>query len=129
MFGSQTVIPLYECLIKEGIVRMADKRLGIEVAGLRQSIWRSLGQGMGDLALEDQKPDSETATDIVRWIETDVMIVDPVTKIMEPVKLVQALDSNIWDCKQPIESLHKKPTTQLQRKKILPEDDAKSADA
>ena len=50
----------------------------------------------------------EDATDIVRWINTDVMIADPLTKTMEPVKLVEMLDTNVLDITQPIEAVLKK---------------------
>ena len=55
--------------------------------------------------LEDEKP--LLATDYVRWIDTDVMIVDPMTKVMDPVKLHEALDTNTWNVKQPVESILK----------------------
>ena len=36
----------------------------------------------------------EDATDLVRWIDTDVMVADPLTKTMEPVKLAEILDTS-----------------------------------
>ena len=42
---------------------------------------------------------------------------DPLTKVMDPVKLLAALDSNTWSLKQPIESIIKKRAKQLQRRK------------
>ena len=57
------------------------------------------------------------ATDSIRWIDTDCMIADPLTKVMDPVKLLDALDTNRWSLKQPIESIIKKRAKQLQRRK------------
>ena len=107
-------------LTRPVLAKIADKRLGIEFACLRQSLWRQPGQRVGDPRLTEALPKPEDATDIVRWIDTDVMICDPLTKVMEPVKLTQALDSNEWDLTQPIESLLKKRAKQVQRRKTKP---------
>ena len=45
------------------------------------------------------------------------MIVDPLTKTMEPVKLVEFLDTNVWDIAQPIEAVQKKKAKQASRRK------------
>ena len=72
----------------------------------------------------DSIADKDKATDIVRWVDTDVMICDPLTKIMEPIKLTTALDSNEWNIAQPIESLMKKRVEQAQRRSQAPEEPA-----
>ena len=51
------------------------------------------------------------------WVDTDVMLADPLTKKMDAKKMWDALDSNYWDMKQPIESLRKKRLKQEQRRK------------
>ena len=58
----------------------------------------------------------KTTTDKCRWIDTDVMLADPLTKVMEPWKLDEALETNYWSLKQPIESILKKKAKQLQRR-------------
>ena len=96
--------------------KITDRRLGIEVAALRQSLWRKPGEELG-VCLEDERPSREKAADVVQWIDTDIMIVDPLTKAMSSEKLYEALDNNFWDLKQPIESIEKKRLKQRQRRK------------
>ena len=60
-------------------------------------------------------------TDKCRWIDTDVMLADPLTKVMEPWKLDEALESNYWSLKQPIDSIMKKRAKQIQRRKTKDE--------
>ena len=67
--------------------------------------------------MEDERPSREEAADVVWWIDTDIMIVDPLTKAMSSEKLYEALDNNFWDLKQPIESIEKKRLKQRQRRK------------
>ena len=50
----------------------------------------------------------KVTTDKCRWIDTDVMLADPLTKVMEPWKLDEALNTNYWSLKQPINSIMKK---------------------
>ena len=45
------------------------------------------------------------------------MVADPLTKTMEPVKLVEMLDTNAWDISQPIEAVLKKRAKQAARRK------------
>ena len=96
--------------------KITDRRLGIEVAALRQSLWRKPGEELG-ACLEDERPSREEAADVVQWIDTDIMIVDPLTKAMSSEKLYEALDTNFWNLKQPIESIEKKRLKQRQRRK------------
>ncbi|CAE7834664.1 unnamed protein product [Symbiodinium sp. CCMP2592] len=88
----------------------SDKRLSIEIKA-------------GDPFYDDYKPADDQLTDIVRWIDTDVMIADPLTKVMEPVKLVEALKTNTLDVEQPLESVVKKRAKQLQRRSTKKEED------
>ena len=95
----------------------SDKRLSIEIASLRQDLWRKKGDDAGDPFYDDYRPANDQLTDIVKWIDTDVMIADPLTKVTEPVKLVEALETNVLDIEQPIDSVVKKRAKQLQRRK------------
>ena len=87
--------------------KITDKRLGIELTAMRQSIWRRKGERVGETDM-DTMPTKDDATDIVYWVDTDVMLADALTKMMGPEKLVEALEVNYWDVKQPIASLAKK---------------------
>eukprot|EP00439_Symbiodinium_sp_Y106_P083063 s1580_g22.t2 len=101
----------------------SDKRLSIEIASLRQELWRKAGEKAGDPLYDDYKPADDQLTDIVRRIDTDVMIADPLTKVMEPTKLVEALKTNTLDVEQPLESVVKKRAKQLQRRSTKKEED------
>jgi len=50
------------------------------------------------------------------WHAQDVMLCDPLTKQMDPYKLLTALDSNFWDLRQPPEALARKCAKQEQRR-------------
>ena len=106
---------VYDALRRPVMAKMADKRLGIELACLRQSLWRRRGEAIGDSRMCDEMP--ADSTDIVRWIDTDVMVADPLTKAMDPEKLIYVMTHGYYDIKQPIESLAKKRQKQAQRRK------------
>ena len=61
-------------LLRLVLRRIADKQLSIELAGIRQSIWRARGDKIGISAIKDELPLLENATDTVRWIDTDEVI-------------------------------------------------------
>jgi hypothetical protein len=113
-------------LVKEAIgTKYEDKRLNIELASLRQSLWRAPGETVGNPAYVDHMP--KDATDVIRWIDTDVMLADPLTKSMEADKLNEALDVNRWSFEQPVESVLKKRAKQLARRKTPVEKPAVAA--
>ena len=91
---------------------MSDKRLDIEVASLRQSLWRIPGEVVWLSGLDEKQP--EETTDSIRWIDTDIMLAYPLTKSMTSEMLTEALRTNKWDFAQPIESLQKKRIKQSQ---------------
>ena len=66
----------------------------------RDCVSSTSGEKAGDPFYDDYKPADDQLTDIVRWIDTDVMIADPLTKVMEPTKLVEALKTNTLDVEQ-----------------------------
>ena len=86
---------VYDSLCKSVLAKTTDKRLGIELSALRQNLWRQPGETVGNPTVLDDLPTD--ATDTVRWIDTDVMVADPLTKSMEPIKLIDMLDANWWD--------------------------------
>ena len=63
----------------------------------------------------DTLPSSNDATDVCRWVDTDCMSADALTKQMSPEKLVAAIDTNTWSLEQPIESIVRKRDKQRQR--------------
>ena len=108
--------------------KIADKKLGIELASMRQSLWRKKGEKIGETDADDL-PTIGEATDIVYWVDTDVMIADCLTKLMNPEKLIEAIETNYWDLRQPIASLQKKRHKQQQRrKKVEKHSDDEAAD-
>ena len=118
---------LMTALMRPTQAKLTDKRIMLDVASMRQSLWRKPGERIGDPHYSDEMP--KGATDSVRWIDTDVMIADPLTKAMEPDKLMAALDSNHWDIEQPIESVIKKRAKQLARRKTKADDQEAEAEA
>ena len=108
---------IYDALCRPVMAKVAGMRLGSELAKLRQSLWRRKGEAAGDSRMCDMMP--EDATDIIRWIDTDVMIADPLTKAMDAEKLIYVMTSAYYNIKQPIASLAKKRQKQIQRSKTL----------
>ena len=100
--------------LKRTLQKGVDKRLGIELAALRQSLWRFPGRTPLQARLQDEQPSE--CTDIVRWIDTAVMPADPLTKSMSDDFLQQILDSNIWNFEQPADSKAEKIKKQIGRK-------------
>ena len=92
-----------------------DKRLGITIASLRQAIWRRRGETIGAPMVTDTLPSSNDATDVCRWVDTDCMLADALTKQMSPEKLEASIDTNTWSLEQPIESVMRKRDKQRQR--------------
>jgi len=62
-------------------------------------------------------PNEEEFTDRVRWIDTDVMAADALTKVMDLNAVNTFAGSNFWSLKQPHESKLKKKAKQLARRK------------
>ena len=97
------------------MAKLADKRLQVEVAALRQQLWRKMGEEAEDPLYVDKKPGDSECSDLVVWVDTDVMVADPLTKQMEPDLLRDIMKNGAWSIKQPIESQMKKRIKQGQR--------------
>jgi hypothetical protein len=104
--------------------KVADKRLGIELASMRQSLWRSKHGGRIDPRLVDQQP--EDITDRCKWTDTSVMIADCLTKDMDGSKLMYALKHCRLNITQPPEAKETKRIKAEQRRKA--KDDKAGAD-
>ena len=66
---------------QSGLHVVTDKRLAIDLSGIRQMVWRSLGEEHGDPLLTDRVPADATTT--LKWTSTDRMLADPLTKGMK----------------------------------------------
>jgi hypothetical protein len=108
---------LYDALLAPTMSKLADKRLGIELAALRQSIWRYRGHHRCEDDMTDFVPPIEAASDIIRWIDTDVMPADAMTKMMDLSAIQKFFMSNTWNIAQAEESKLKKLAKQLARRK------------
>ena len=101
--------------LQKPIAKTVNKRLGIELAGLRQHLWRDTGFPKPDRRALEEKPNRPT--DVIRWIDTAVMVADALTKLMQTVYLQTVLDSNVWCFAQTPEAKAIKARKQAQRKK------------
>jgi len=80
---------LADHLVQAGLTVVADKRLAIDLCGLRQVIWRQPGEMHGDPLLTDHVPSN--ATTKITWTTTDRMLADPLTKSMKPKGLLDLM--------------------------------------
>ena len=89
---------LYDTLQKP-VAKTVNKRRGIVLAGLRQFLWRKVGNAKPDRnMLQEEQNDP---TDLMRLIDTVVMVADPLTKSMKEDFMLQVLNSNMWNYGQP----------------------------
>ena len=68
---------------------MGDKRLAIDLSGVRQQIWRRQGEETGDPLLTDHLPAG--ATTKLSWVNTEKMAADSLTKSMKPKTLTRVM--------------------------------------
>lgn len=80
---------LSDHLVQPGLSVVQDKRLAIDLCGLRQSIWRHPGELHGNPILTDRVPSDGTTK--VTWTTTDRMLADPLTKQMKPKALLSLM--------------------------------------
>ena len=86
--------------LQKPVTRGIDKRLGIELASLRQYLWRVRGEQAPDRRLLEELPALSDRTDICRWIDTQVMAADCLTKLMKDDFLQAIIESNKWNSAQ-----------------------------
>ena len=77
---------LEQHLIQPGVNSVSDKRLAIDLCGLRQSVWRHEGETYGDPLISDHLPANGTTK--IMWTSTDKMLADCLTKTMKPGPLL-----------------------------------------
>ena len=62
------------------------------MASLRQFLWRKPGEGCVDVKLLEER--CADPTDIIRWIDTTVMVADCLTKLMKGDFMNIVVDTN-----------------------------------
>ena len=80
---------LEEHLKQAGLHTVGDKRLAIDLCGLRQMVWRDHGQEVGDPLYADAPP--ELGSTKVHWIETKTMLADSLTKEMKNHQILEVM--------------------------------------
>ena len=84
---STDLIKLTDCrslsdhLTQQGLGEVNDKRLAIDLCGMRQMIWRRRHEEVGDPLFSDQPPQDGSTR--VLWISTKTMLADALTKHMD----------------------------------------------
>ena len=111
---------LYEHLMSQRLNTIENKRLAIDLKALRQFIW----ERSGDRTLEVDC----SCGDYPRWIDTSVMLADPLTKNMKPDRLVECMMTGKFDLRPTAESLmikeknraYRKATSEAKKQKANP---------
>ena len=91
-------------ILQKPVTRGIDKRLGIELASLRQFLWRRRGEPAPDRRLLEEPPARADRTDLCRWIDTTVMACDCLTKLMKEDFLQEIIETGIWNAMQTAEA-------------------------
>ena len=99
---------LYEHLITPKNNSVDNKRLAIDLMALRQYVWERNG--------ERSQYIEHSCGDYPRWIDTSTMIADPLTKSMDPTRLVDTLMTGKLDLRPTPESLAIKAKNRQLRK-------------
>ena len=93
-----------ESTLHKPVARGIDKRLGIELASLRQFLWRRRYEPAPDRRMLEELPPDAERTDRCRWIDTTVMACDCLTKDMPEDYLLAILETNRWNVSQTVEA-------------------------
>ena len=88
---------LYEHLMSQRFNAIENKRLAIDLKALRQFIWERSGERTLEVDC--------SCGDYPRWIDTSVMLADPLTKAMKSDRLQQTLKTGVFDLRPTAESL------------------------
>ena len=100
---------LYEHLMSSRLNAIENKRLAIDLMALRQQIWERDGERT---AVVDN-----SCGDYPRWIDTSIMLADPLTKAMKADSMVQNFMTGRFDMRPTEESLMIKEKNRQSRKK------------
>ena len=99
---------LYEHLMSQRLNSIENKRLAIDLMALRQQIWERDGERTFEV--------DHSCGDYPRWIDTSVMIADPLTKSMNSDRLSQTFMTGHFDMRPTAESLMIKEKNRISRK-------------
>jgi hypothetical protein len=99
---------LYEHLMSQRLNSIENKRLAIDLMALRQQIWERGGERTLEVDC--------SCGDYPRWIDTSVMLADPLTKVMSSERMVHTLMTGQFDMRPTAESLMIKEKNRTSRK-------------
>ena len=85
-----------------------NKRLAIDFKALRQLVWERDGERTLEI--------DHSCGDYPRWIDTSVMLADPLTKAMDGSRMVETFKTGIFDMRPTAESLMIKEKNRASRK-------------
>ena len=106
---------LYEHLMSQRFNSIDNKRLAIDLMALRQQIWERDGERTLEV--------DHSSGDYPRWIDTSVMLADPLTKCMKSDRLDITMMTGKFDIKPTAESLMIKEKNRAFRKAAKKIDD------
>ena len=104
---------LYEHLASPKSNTVQNKRLGIDLQLLRQMIWERDGDHIGEI--------DHAQGDYPRWIDTSVMLADPLTKVMKPDVMTKVLGTGTFNMCATPESLAIKEKNRQARQRMRSE--------
>ena len=99
---------LYEHLVSPKLNTIDNKRLGIDLMALRQSVWEREGERTQEV--------DHSCGDYPRWIDTSTMVADPLTKAMSGGVLSVTMNTGVLDLRPTAESLMIKAKNRESRK-------------
>ncbi len=100
---------LYEHLVSQRLNAIENKRLAIDLMALRQQIWERNGERTLEV--------DHSCGDYPRWIDTSVMLADPLTKSMTSDSMVRVMMTGQFDMRPTAESLMIKEKNRASRKR------------
>ena len=105
---------LYEHLMSQRFNAIDNKRLAIDLMALRQQIWERDGERTLEI--------DHSCGDYPRWIDTSVMLADPLTKAMGTERLDETMRTGVFDMRPTAESLMIKEKNRASRKATKQQD-------
>ena len=99
---------LFEHLMSQRLNSIENKRLAIDLMALRQQVWERSGERTSEI--------DHSCGDYPRWIDTSVMLADPLTKAMSCDRLSSTMKTGLFDMRPTAESLMIKEKNRACRK-------------
>ena len=88
---------LYEHLMSQRLNTIEKKRLAMDLMALRQQIWERDGERTLEI--------DHSCGEYPRWIDTSVMLADPLTKTMSSESMVNTMMTGRFDMRHTAQSL------------------------